>query len=749
MQENLTDELINNDDALKILEDKNKCNPKEKLPLIIGASVGAVAVILIIVVSVVLTRNNSVDDNQINNTLTPSFTSSIPTSVPQPTNPPDIHYITFDPNTAVGRQFKLAYSLGQVISDLPNNFTKDGYDFDGWCNTPDCSTMVKFPYIFEDDKTFYAKWNKSIKTITISFHPLGAVGIMNEQHYTTETLVQSIPNGFRRTLYAFTGWYYDYEWKKPVKFPTKFDKDYTLYPKWEKLSRFAGVITFEGNGANGTMDPLECSFTQPVLEILNTFNPPSSDQYFDGFYETAFVKMLSVEEHQKVVFPYTFTRNVTFKPIWKNYIYHYITFYFNDEKTPNMNEKYLDGTKIYNLQQPQRENYVFAGWFTSIDLRNESQISLPFIIIKNISVYAKWIKYKVDGMIKFDPNGGFGSMPAKSFSSGAIIDDFVSAFHNTGYTFNGWYISPECTPETRFKFPFSFSQSLTFYAGWKLNIPKGQCLIVYDLNGGEGKIEGQIGTIGSANKVLLERPPKLTTSDNKAFIGWSTNKEQYQFLYSYYQPFTLDEYKVKDQIIHMYAQWSTNYYTVTFDLQGGSGNISPFYVDKTYHHKNDAFIPNFTIIKTNAKLTGWGKSPSGSAEYELGHRIPSNTLNTDLKLYAHYLENGRNNDGKSEKYKGKTVWMSGMNELKEHRWVGIKHFEHQLTCPWQQGDKWWDVKKAQPRGKDSHMSGHAHASNAIHHFLANNEENIKKYYQLYPNITNKTNSTFDGAEHSA
>ena len=196
-----------------------------------------------------------------------------------------------------------------------------------------------------------------------------------------DTEVENIPFGQRRAGYVFGGWCYDYEGTRPVEFPTFFKDSLTLYPKWDNLTSADGKIIFAGNGGSGTVDPVTCSFSQPVYEILNTFTPPSEDLIFDGFYEEdSGAQLLSNDEHQKVTFPYTFKRNVTFLPIWKQitYVYYNIIFHYNE--TTEKTEQYLSDTKLYHFEQPTKENYLFANWFKSNDFNEGSRITSPHII---------------------------------------------------------------------------------------------------------------------------------------------------------------------------------------------------------------------------------------------------------------------------------------------------------------------------------------------------------------------------------
>ncbi|KAH0802146.1 Mac 1 [Histomonas meleagridis] len=544
---------------------------------------------------------------------------------------------------------------------------------------------------------------------------------------TSITIVDSIPNAYRRTGYNFGGWYYEYNWTTPVEFPTTFKQNLTLYPKWESLTQVDGEITFDGNGGEGTLDSLRCDATLPVNEMANTFAPPSNDVYFDGFIE--------VTTGEKVKFPYNFKQNVTFKVIWTKYIYYDITFHYNDGTTKDKTETYVNGTIVNEFVHPVR-----------------SKISFPYTITQSLELYAR--DFYSDETVSFDANGGFGTMPSQSYSIGDLVNDFYSTFHNFGYDFAGWYSSKECTEDTRVEFPFTFTGSITLYAKWVENIPSGYFLIKYNMNGGEGAVEGQLVSLtDNSIRVYLDRPPKQITNDGKAFVGWASDPtlNEWTFLFSYYQVFSN---KGEDKgIWNLYAQWSNDYWTVTFDIQNGTGDVEPLYVDKKNHLNSEVYFPNYLnkITKNEAPLIGWSRTAGAKTpDYYIDNAcFKKGTITEDITLFAVYEEKVNDNvGGNNLKYRGKTVWLKGITNFTKDRLVLMYANTDVYTIPWikeYDSGKWWDCKKHYPSewGSDGNMCWAAAASNALHWFIENNKHYIEKYYKLYPNKS-KVNGTYGG-----
>ena len=423
-----------------------------------------------------------------------------------------------------------------------------------------------------------------------------------------------------------------------------------------------------------------------------------------------------------------------------------ITIQMNDGVTEDKKQKVIVGNEIDSVDYPEREKYSFGGWFTSSDFTN--QISFPHIFNQDTEIYAKWIEKKIDGSISFNGNGAAGEMKEESYALGTSINYIECAFVHEGYDFLGWYSSPDAKETTKITFPYIFEGSVTFYASWKMNIPEGQCLIKYDLMGGEGVLPTKVSGYQNYEIIFLERPPNLKRSYGKVFYGWTMSpQEATPMILSYFQNFTLNSFYVKDGIVTFYDLWLSDYYTITFDLGKATGNNSPVYVDKEKHKSYQAIkLPAFTIDYPGYGLEGWGTTQE-YANYLANAEIPSNTITKDTTLYAFYYKIPLREDIplNSDKYKGQTLWLKGINEIAPERWEMYYNMYPDLKAvPWESGvDNWFDAKKLDPNGVDSNLCWAASASNAIHWFLDRNKQYVDKYFELYPDDP-KPDSHFNG-----
>ena len=81
-----------------------------------------------------------------------------------------------------------------------------------------------------------------------------------------------------------------------------------------------------------------------------------------------------------------------------------------------------------------REGYTSKGWYTKKS--GGSKIKTSTKVTKNVTYYAQWTanKYK----IKFDKNGGKGTMKTQSATYGKTVTLRANAFKKSGYKFAGW-----------------------------------------------------------------------------------------------------------------------------------------------------------------------------------------------------------------------------------------------------------------------------------------------------------------------
>ena len=168
----------------------------------------------------------------------------------------------------------------------------------------------------------------------------------------------------------------------------------------------------------------------------------------------------------------------------------------------------------------------------------------------------------------FDANG-HGTAPEKqTVYKNDLNAEFVSftspTLSETGYTFGGWYKEKGCTTSwdnfQNVTSRDSASADYTAYAKWTPNA----YTVVFNANGGTGTMSNQARTYND-DVALTEN---AFTRAGYTFSGWNTVADGSGTAYTNGASENLTS--TAGDTVTLYAQWTVNNYTVTFDSDGGS-----------------------------------------------------------------------------------------------------------------------------------------------------------------------------------
>lgn len=157
------------------------------------------------------------------------------------------------------------------------------------------------------------------------------------------------------------------------------------------------------------------------------------------------------------------------------------------------------------------------------------------------------------------------------------------------------------------------------YASTTISIPKlASYTIAYNANGGSGAPSSQTKYYGK-NITLSSTKPTRT---GYTFKGWGTSSGDATVNYAAGATYS------ENAGITLYAIWSANTYTVSYNANGGSG--APGNQAKTYG--KDLTLSSTKPTRTNYNFKGWGTSASATTvSYAAGAKY---TANAAITLYA-------------------------------------------------------------------------------------------------------------------
>ena len=176
-------------------------------------------------------------------------------------------------------------------------------------------------------------------------------------------------------------------------------------------------------------------------------------------------------------------------------------------------------------------------------------------------------------------------------------------------------------------FSITFDMSVSWAGAWKttvyangaIGVPARESHTVsYNANGGSGAPSAQTKWYGS----ILTLSGTIPSRYGYTFQGWCKNSATGSVNY---KPNSQYEY---DENATMYAIWSPNPYTITYNANGGTGAPS----NQTKYHDQNITLSGTRPSKTNYNFLGWATSSGAtSASYQ-----PSSTYtqNSNITLYA-------------------------------------------------------------------------------------------------------------------
>lgn len=375
-----------------------------------------------------------------------------------------------------------------------NTFVKDGYSFLGWAvteNGPLVYANEADITLGIDDIDLFAIWN--INSYTITFDANGANGGWSEALQYGQPLTGPV---LEREGYLFIGWV-------PEVSPTVPGEDTVYTAQWAALSY---TIEFNANGGTGgTINTLQ--FGLPLL---------APDVEKTGY------TFLSWSPYVPETVP---AENAVYTAQW---LPNSILVTFDANEGEGGIDLQLPFDAPLSAPAVTREGYTLAGWSPPLPAKVPAT-DTTYTAQWSINAYT----------ITFNANGGAGSTSASMIFGDALTAPLVS---RPGYSFDGWQPAiPTTVP----------AENVVYTAQW---IPK-ITTVTFDANGGTGGVRVDLDFESSLEPPIVERI-------GYTFLGWSP-----------WVPAIVPE----NNTVYV-AQWAVNSYEFVFDANGGNGGTS-FYVN--------------------------------------------------------------------------------------------------------------------------------------------------------------------------
>lgn len=380
------------------------------------------------------------------------------------------------------------------------------------------------------------------------------------------------------------------------------------------------TVNFYANG--GTGDTITQSFVYDTAQSLymNTFE--RIGYTFEGW-ATSSNGTKKYEDKETVnnltaVKGDTFTLYALWEPI--KYTINYTTAYVTVE-----NSSYTVKDSV-TLPTPTHTGYTFNGWYENDKYEGSPVTQISLNSTENKSFYAKWSENSYT--VTFNKNSGSGTMSSQSFTYTEEKALNTNAFTRDYYNFDGWSTTEggkKVYDDKNVVKNLSSvdNEDINLYAVWKPIIYKINYLLSDDNASNTGNPTQYDIESGA---ITLVAPVRIGYS----FSGWYTDESLTN--------------KASDPAIPagssgdktFYAKWSANSYSVTFNPNGGNGEMPA--QSFTYDEAAKALSPNsftlngYTFKSWNTKADNSG----GSYADKAGVRNLSSDVNGTVTLYAQW-----------------------------------------------------------------------------------------------------------------
>ena len=481
---------------------------------------------------------------------------------------------------------KPLYSFYVYPSAFPKfTWVDEGYVFvNNWSATIQ-GTPIVWPIAYEELKTMgeiYALFVEVGEQYhTVSFDSAGGTEVES---------IQVINGGYvgalgalpQRYSYSFNGWDKDLyntcitsdtvftaKWQDPFMWPEHNVIYYTnggIFQFSNHIPDYDEYWTCQFEGRN----PLDYSYVE--------IDPLIGDDYTISIYRTGYTFAgwsLSADGDVVALDSITITAEIHLYAQWE--FTGYLVTFDVAEGIPIANQYLEYGSYATVPDVPIRVGYKFLSWLPAIE---DTEITADTVFVAQWeamdSLTFTWYAGEISEDAYFVVDG---AQVAKYEQIVAYNDYPICPYEpiRVGYVFTKWHVDPH------FRITSNYHGVIAKWA-------PADCTVTFDSVGGSA-IDSQQVTNGSYATV-----PADPIKEGYTFVGWTVEDSIY--------PLEVDKIIIKDHTT-FYAIWQINYYTVTFDLDGGDPIHELDWQPQQVAYGGYAYVSPFSVTKQCFNFVGW------------------------------------------------------------------------------------------------------------------------------------------------
>jgi len=314
---------------------------------------------------------------------------------------------------------------------------------------------------------------------------------------------------------------------------------------------------------------------------------------------------------------YSTDSNVTLYAIWQINTWS-VTYDANGGTNAPSGQTKTYGTNLtLTSSTPTRTGYTFSKWNTAANGTGTNYSpGGTYSTNAALKLYAIWVINTWP--VTYNANGGSNAPDGQTKTYGQTLTLSSSKPTKQGYTFKEWNTNSSGTGTSYSSGgTYSGNAALSLYAIWTAN----QYTIQFNANGGTGTMSDQVYTYDVTGTL----PTNRFTRYGYSFIGWAYSSSGQKVLD--------DGQQIRNQsyggTITLYAVWSINSITITFDAASNGGVSSE--ASRTINY-GDALNTLPTASRQYYAFTGWYTAKTGGTKITSGQTFTAATT-----IYAQFV----------------------------------------------------------------------------------------------------------------
>ena len=258
------------------------------------------------------------------------------------------------------------------------------------------------------------------------------------------------------------------------------------------------------------------------------------------------------------------------------------------------------GATLTLCDGPSRSGYTFSGWNTVSGGSGTAYSAGGSYLVTaaNETLYAQWTANSYT--VTYNANGGTGAPSSSTVQYAQTATVSASTPTRTGHTFSAWTTESDGTGST-YASSATFTMgaaNVTLYAKWTVN----NYTVTYNDN-----VVSETISVPSTQTAAFDGSVTVGSAPTRSgysFAGWNTDTNGSGTAYAAGSSLTIPAANTT-----LYAQWTVNTYTVSYNLNGGVGTAP---TSQTASFANSVTVAGTSSTRTGFTFAGWNTDAGGA-----------------------------------------------------------------------------------------------------------------------------------------